>query len=269
MKNRALARMIMISVMATSGWQRAPAGDANVEKLRCEELARNFVSPPDSAKPWAFWFWINGNISKEGITADLEALHRGSVGGVIWMEVGGKKWPPDGKVKPYSPQWHDCMQWAISECARLGMKFDLSVNFGYGSGGPHITPDHSMQRLCWNETTITGGRKVDELLKKPQASPSKLLEQVESGGSIEKKVSDQILNMDSYRDIAVIAIPAPTSDRQYRIPELKLKDGTSWMPPNSTLLQLRAVERDAWLPNFGGLLRWLFCDCGAFEQCCQ
>jgi len=38
---------------------------------------------------------------------------------------------------------------------------------------------------------------------------------------------------------------------------------------NSTLLQPRAVGSDALIPNFGGLLRWLFCDCGAFEQCCQ
>ena len=38
-----------------------------------DDLARGFVRPPPAAKPWVFWFWINGNISREGITADLEA----------------------------------------------------------------------------------------------------------------------------------------------------------------------------------------------------
>ena len=57
-----------------------------------------------------------------------------------------------------SPQWHECMQWAVRECERLGMEFDLSVDFGYGSGGPHITPELSMQKLYWSETEVEGGQ---------------------------------------------------------------------------------------------------------------
>ena len=45
------------------------------------DLAEGFASPPHSARPWVYWFWINGNISKEGITADLEALKKAGVGG--------------------------------------------------------------------------------------------------------------------------------------------------------------------------------------------
>ncbi len=130
-------------------------------------LARDFAKPPASARPWVYWFWINGNISKSGITADLEAMKRVGIGGVLWMEVSGMAWAPDGPVTPASPQWHDCMQWALRECARLGMEFDLSVDFGYGSGGPHITPELSMQKLYWSETKITGGQQVNTVLAKP------------------------------------------------------------------------------------------------------
>ncbi|MEI6782292.1 MAG: glycosyl hydrolase, partial [Verrucomicrobiota bacterium] len=35
-----------------------------------DSLVEGFAQPPDSARPWVYWFWINGNISKEGITAD-------------------------------------------------------------------------------------------------------------------------------------------------------------------------------------------------------
>ena len=58
---------------------RAPGGAAAAE----------FRDPPASARPWVYWFWINGNISKEGITADLESFKRAGVGGVLWMEVSG------------------------------------------------------------------------------------------------------------------------------------------------------------------------------------
>jgi hypothetical protein len=51
------------------------------------DLARNFREPPDSARPWVCWFWLNGNITREGITADLEAMKRVGIGGVLIMEV--------------------------------------------------------------------------------------------------------------------------------------------------------------------------------------
>ena len=51
------------------------------------DLERGFLHPPDAAKPWVYWFWLNGNITREGITADLEAMKRAGIGGVLIMEV--------------------------------------------------------------------------------------------------------------------------------------------------------------------------------------
>ncbi len=223
--------------------------------VRADELEKGFATPPDSAKPWVFWFWINGNISKEGITADLEALQRAGIGGLIWMEVSGAMWAPAGKVAACTPQWHDCMQWAIRECERLGLEFDISVDFGYGSGGPHITPDRSMQALYWSETELAGGQKVDMLLPKPAVSKKKSARMlsgesiwIQPGERLSATVVEQIEKNDFYRDIAVLAIPLPPSSqaRDYRIPELNIKDGTSWMSPGGT--KAPAMPPDAVTP---------------------
>src|SRR5215475_129015 len=56
-------------------------------QLHADELEKNFTHPPDSARPWVNWFWLNGNISREGITADLEAMQRVGIGGVLLMDV--------------------------------------------------------------------------------------------------------------------------------------------------------------------------------------
>ena len=61
-----------------------------------QDLEQSFLSPPDSVKPWVFWFWINGNISQEGITKELEAMKEVGINGVIWMEVSGPWWAPLG-----------------------------------------------------------------------------------------------------------------------------------------------------------------------------
>jgi hypothetical protein len=197
-----------------------------------DALARDFAKPPASARPWVYWFWINGNISKSGITADLEAMKRVGIGGVLWMEVSGMAWAPDGPVTPASPQWHECMQWAVRECERLGIEFDLSVDFGYGSGGPHITPELSMQKLYWSEMEIEGGRQVSLALERPRVE-KKLSAWLRPGAALPSKVVEQIEKTDSYRDVAVVAIPAPASPkgRAYRIPQINLKDGTDWRLP--------------------------------------
>jgi hypothetical protein len=51
------------------------------------DLAAQFTNPPASARPWVYWFWNNGNVTKAGITADLEAMQRAGIGGVIIMDV--------------------------------------------------------------------------------------------------------------------------------------------------------------------------------------
>lgn len=191
-----------------------------------DSLAAGFQHPPASARPWVFWFWINGNISKEGITADLEAMKRAGVGGVLWMEVSGPWWAPDGKVVPLSPEWHQAFQWAVRECERLGIVFDATLDFGYGSGGPHITPELSMQKLYWSDKLIDGGVPVDVVLDKPKVE-KKVSAWLRPGVEMSPAVLEAVEKLDSYRDVAVMAIPVPDSReaRGYRIPDLDKKNG--------------------------------------------
>ena len=43
-------------------------------------LEMSFRNPPESTKPWTYWYWIDDNISKEGITKDLEAMAEVGIG---------------------------------------------------------------------------------------------------------------------------------------------------------------------------------------------
>jgi hypothetical protein len=48
----------------------------------------DFEKPPNSARPWAYAFWMEGNITKEGISGDLSAMEDAGVGGMIFMDGG-------------------------------------------------------------------------------------------------------------------------------------------------------------------------------------
>src|ERR1041384_1455988 len=67
------------------------------------DLERGFLHPPDSARPWIFWFWLNGNITSNGITADLEAMKRVGIGGVSIMDV--EQGTPKGPAAFGTPAW--------------------------------------------------------------------------------------------------------------------------------------------------------------------
>ncbi|HAK93666.1 MAG TPA: hypothetical protein DCM87_01325 [Planctomycetes bacterium] len=67
------------------------------------ELAAAFRSPPDAARPWTYWWWLNGHVSREGITADLEAMKRQGIGGVLIFNAGGGATPPG--LTFMGPEW--------------------------------------------------------------------------------------------------------------------------------------------------------------------
>ena len=52
-------------------------------------LYTQFKTPPAEAKPWTFWYWMHGAVSKEGIKADLEAMHEIGLGGAYLMTIRG------------------------------------------------------------------------------------------------------------------------------------------------------------------------------------
>lgn len=185
--------------------------------------AKAFLNPPDDARPWVYWFWINGNITKEGITADLEAMQRVGIGGVLIMEVAGS---PQGPVAFGSDNWKEMFRFACLEANRLGLVINMNNGAGWtGSGGPWNTPENSMQHIFYKEITVEGGKTFNQELPEP-------------GEKEAKRVAYSVLkNKDGtlkyYRDIAVIAFPTPQNNT-YKNEDIKLKAGftTGSTPPS-------------------------------------
>jgi hypothetical protein len=149
-----------------------------------EELARHFASPPDSARPQTWWHWMNGNITKEGITADLEAMKHVGINGVEVFNVS--EGIPDGPAPYMSEQWLELFRFAGAEADRLGMQVCFHNCAGWSSsGGPWVKPEHAMQTIVTSEVKVAGGQKYQAALPKPP---------VRAG---------------YYRDIAVLAFPTP------------------------------------------------------------
>jgi hypothetical protein len=132
------------------------------EYIDIETLKQNFKFPPDEARPWCFYMWMNGNITKQGITLDLEAMKTIGIGGFICFNAAVGI--PRGKVDYASDEWMDATLHMFSEAERIGIKVSLHNSPGYsGTGGPWVTPELSMQQLSWTETLLKESNKDNKI----------------------------------------------------------------------------------------------------------
>jgi hypothetical protein len=164
-----------------------------------DSLADGFGAPPASARPQIWWHWMNGNVTKAGITADLEAMQRVGIGGAQIFNAG--EGIPAGPVKFNSAEWHEMFKFAGQEANRLGLELCLHNCAGWSSsGGPWNTPEHSMQRVTISETNVAGAQKFSGTLAQPPT------------------------RWNFYRDIAVLAFRTPDNGG-WRIQNISAKDG--------------------------------------------
>ncbi len=132
-----------------------------------DDLARNFQSPPDSARPWAYWVWLNGNVTKEGITRDMEEMRRQGLSGVLVFQAGDAHTPAGAQF--FSPEWHELFKHTLREAARLNMVVSIDLCDGWDSGGPWITQDQANKKLTYSELRVDGAQTLDRLLPLPRS----------------------------------------------------------------------------------------------------
>jgi hypothetical protein len=134
-------------------------GCGKAGKSQKEQLAEAFVTPPDSARPGVYWYFMDGNLSREGMTADLESMRAAGIGSVLFLEVDVGV--PRGNVRFMSEEWINLFKHARNECERLGITMKLGLGPGWtGSGGPWVKPEQSMQHLVSTLSEIGGPGKV-------------------------------------------------------------------------------------------------------------
>lgn len=159
------------------------------------------MNPPDSARPWVYWMWMDGNLSRDGITADLEAMKQAGIGGVVICEVNVGV--PRGPVEFMSPEWRKLFKHGVREAERLGLEITLNAGPGWtGSGGPWIAPEQSMQHLVASAIEITGPKRFEGPLPRPLRRPA-FFGDGALPADLEKAKNDY------YRDVAVLAFPTP------------------------------------------------------------
>lgn len=135
-----------------------------------DQLKQVFLHPPEAAKPWVFWYWMYGAVTREGVTADLQAMKDAGIGGAYLMPIKSVTNPPmiPNPVAQLTPEWWAMVKFSMQEADRIGVKLAMHDCDGFAlAGGPWITPELSMQKVVTSKTLVQGGKIYNDTLRVP------------------------------------------------------------------------------------------------------
>ncbi len=173
-----LIRMICLGVI----WHSTLLG------ARAADLAKDFLAPPAATKPRCYWYWMDGNITTNGITKDLEAMRRVGIGEAYIGIIADQSRLAPGAVKVLSEPFWATMTHAVREGTRLGVDIGVFNSPGWSqSGGPWVKPEQAMRHLVSSEIRLPGPQHFSGKLPQPEGA---------------------------FQDVAVLAFPAPKDDAE-------------------------------------------------------
>ena len=157
-------------------------GCATTDKRETE-----FVTPPSSVQTGTYWYWIDGNVTKEGVVKDLEAMKAAGIDRAFMANIGGTgTGDPNAlyRVKFMSDEWWDITRAALKKATELGIDIGIFNSPGWSqSGGPWIKANQTMRYLNSSRTVVKGPGRVTVKLPQPA---------------------------DEFEDVKVVAFPNPT-----------------------------------------------------------
>lgn len=229
-------------------------------------LESGFKQPADAYKPWTWWHWMNGHVTSESITRDLEEMKRSGLGGFgLWNTHEGI---PKGPVKYGSSEWWDLVEHTMDEAERLGLAMEMFNCAGWSAtAAPFVTPDKAMQEVAWTESRFSGPGKAKLQLTVPKAVLG-LERDMKKNPKINQRYYMPRKGLEgNFRDLAVFAIPSiPKGQKPWTIKKWRDQVGFNKLSdhfspdkkkaPKSQLLRQDQIHDISECVNAEGLLEW-------------
>jgi len=177
-----------------------------------DALKREFVNPPESARPRVWWHWMNGNITKEGIRLDLEWMQRAGIGG--FQNFDASLMTPkvvEKRLAYMTPDWKDAFRYATTLADQLGLEEAIAGSPGWSeTGGPWVPAKEGMKKYVWSEMRVEGGKPFKGALPHPPSITGEFqnLPVNDAGGGMGVTFKPP----EYYADTAVVAYKAAQTD---------------------------------------------------------
>ncbi|MBM3333642.1 discoidin domain-containing protein, partial [Candidatus Sumerlaeota bacterium] len=169
--------------------------------LAADESEKQFANPPDESKPWCYWWWLNGYVTRDAITRDLDQMRKQGISGALVFHAG--QGPTPKSIEFMSREWRDLFRFAVEQAAKRNITIGLNLCGGWNAGGPWVTPEEAAKQMIYGVTRVSGPMLFDEALPRPTEAD------------------------ETYHDIAVLAWPIAAPLAAQPLIEAKLTASSS------------------------------------------
>ena len=140
----------LVASMMVGGLQLKAQGSIN-------PLEENFRHTPDKQPLAVYWYWMDGNISREGVVKDLQAMKKAGINRVQIGMIGDGQGVPAGPVRMFTDEWWEILHTMFRTAGELDIEVGLFNCPGWSqSGGPWVKPSQSMRYLACVKDTLVG-----------------------------------------------------------------------------------------------------------------
>ena len=215
MNKRFVNGVALLTMLAT--YSQTPAQTINSNPLR-----QNFITPTNAAKPRVWWHWMNGNITKEGITKDLEWMSSVGIGG--FQNFDANFLTPvvvPKKLVFMTPEWKDAFKHTTDVAQKLGLEMAIAGSPGWSvTGGPWVPAPDGMKKYVWTETRVTGGQPFSGKLPQPANTTGSFQDVPMATAGLLGGLAGKLPTF--YADAAVVAFRRPVTDESMSASPLKV-----------------------------------------------
>jgi hypothetical protein len=227
-----LLRLVLLAIVLFGGV--GARGEASLEEA--------WKNPPQGARLKAYWWWLNGNVTKESLTHDLEQMKAKGFGGAVIFDADGSSQDGNTRVPAgptfASPAWRELFKHAVREADRLDLELSLNIQSGWNLGGPTVSAEDAPKKLVWTERRIKGGQDF-----------AGKLEAVKGRDGFYRDLA-VLAYQDSRPDYAAVAVTLTASSAQRDQPAALAADGkadTFWASSGTEAGQGPTSTHPQWL----------------------
>lgn len=116
-------------------------------------------------KPWSRWWWHGNVLTKEGITAEMEAYQKAGLGGLEITPIYGVFGEEEAFIDYLSPEWMDLFLHTLKEAERLDLGIDMATGTGWPFGGPWVKSEDACKNMHYNVYELKQGQSLKEKIE--------------------------------------------------------------------------------------------------------
>ncbi|MES2797923.1 MAG: glycosyl hydrolase [Bacteroidota bacterium] len=120
----------------------------------------------NTAKPWAYWWWMGSAVSKEGIKQNLADYAEAGFGGMHIIPIYGVKGEEKNFIPYLSPEWFEMLDYTCAEAKKVGLGIDMTLGSGWPFGGPQVNQENAAKSFKINEINGIFELKIDNTNQK-------------------------------------------------------------------------------------------------------